>query len=170
MGGGLDGIDVRGGCSMTTDGKLMPLRESPVNHDRDTGAASLAVPGDLRSMTLEDLRAHMTAAVLDALRLVPDCVAVRLRREVAGRTWDITLTSDEYTAIGHRPGQRAPVILYGWQAEEPVSPLPDEVPDALACLKVFDTPEEALADALAILERGKDGAVAFLRQRDGAVA
>ncbi len=141
-----------------------------MNHDHDTSAAPDAAPGDLGSMTLEDLRAQMTTAVLDALRLVPDCVAVRLRREVAGRTWDITLTSDEYAAIGPPPEQRVPVILYGWQAEEPVFSLADEFPDALACLKVFDTPEEALADALAALGRGKDGAVAFLRQRDGATA
>lgn len=96
---------------------------------------------------------ELTAAVLDTLRAVPECVAVTLRREVAGRTWDITLTST-YWSGKDAAGRQVQAILYEWRAEEPAFTLPeDALPDEVVSLIDFETPEAALADALADLER-----------------
>lgn len=109
------------------------------------------IPPELLGMNLAGLRAEMaqvtTAAVLDTLRSVPDCVAVTLRRELGGRTWDIRLGCTYWATIADG-GKREQVIVYDWEATECLIGEDDDLlPDEIVCRLTFETPEEALADA-----------------------
>ncbi len=114
--------------------------------------------------------APMTAVVFDGLRTVRECIAVTIRREVAGRMWDITLNYEEYALSNNS----APLVAYSWEAEEPLL-LRDDLPlrpqfararDLVEGIRGFETPEEALADALTVLEQGKGDAYIFVAQRN----
>lgn len=87
-----------------------------------------------------------TAQLFDTFKETPELVAITVRREIAGRWWDIALTCDFY---GRRDAPGAPKTAYYWEARRCAweSDADDVDGFDFAGDSAWTSPEAALADA-----------------------
>jgi len=134
--------------------------------ERNIRKGARGIPPELANLTREELQEYMLGTirehVFNGFENSPEVAGVTLRREIAGRYWDITLerlayaTTDDPEKVkrvrhDEQVGDRTISLLYSWEAQ----PTDD---DDFGCVssddwhlasEVFGTPEEAYADARA---------------------
>lgn len=122
---------------------------------------SRGIPPELANLTREGLQEYMLGtireSVFNGFEHSPEVAAVTLRREIAGRYWDITLERRAYATtddpemverVRHdeQIGDRTSSLLYWWEASATDAETYFNNPDYTAS-EPFGTPDEAYADA-----------------------